>query len=479
MKSLLQFLSVSLLICFGSSANAQYLVDGALESTTPVGSIGSLPGITPQFSVAYHSIIYNTIDVNGDPTVASGGLAIPVPTASDTCTDFPMLTYCHGTVLRQFDVPSAENFEAGILKLFASSGFIGVAPDYLGLGDNPGVHPYVHAESQATATIDMMRAVNEYLALLGVSQSEETFITGYSQGGHAAMATLKYAQDNGLIDELGIVAGAPCSGPYDISGFQAATILADEPYSNPGYVVYVLTSYEEAYGNIFNNLSDIIQEPYATQVAPFFYGDQNESDMGEVNAILPNLVADFMVDTVLQNFADHPLTHPLRVALADNDNYNWTPEMPLRMFYCDGDEQVNFQNSIRADSAMNANGAEDVQAVLSLSGASHGGCIFPALLDAYNFFKGLSTSCSLTLSAIDIKVEKLELYPNPVQDYLTLSLPDLEGRLVIQNISGQVVVDRNIIGGSNRINTTELSQGVYIISVKTERSMMRNKFVKQ
>ena len=37
-------------------------------------------------------------------------------------------------------------------------------PDYLGMGESPGLHPYVHGESEATATLDMIRAAREFIS---------------------------------------------------------------------------------------------------------------------------------------------------------------------------------------------------------------------------------------------------------------------------------------------------------------------------
>ena len=68
---------------------------------------------------------------------------------------------------------------------------------------------------------------------------------------------------------------------------------------------------------------------------------------------------------MVANFSNSMSTynHPLWTALLDNDNHDWTPQRPIRMYYCTGDEQVTFQNAIAAEATMQANGANDVQAV--------------------------------------------------------------------------------------------------------------------
>lgn len=470
-----QFLrSIALLTAFitvYSQAHSQYLVSSEYKSSTQALFLGIIPAIPAQYNVDFYKITYNTVNTAGEPTVASGGVAIPVAAA---CNSFPMIAYCHGTVLRQLDVPSEENLEGFLTKVLASPGYIAVAPDYLGLGENPGIHPYVHAESEATATIDLIRATREFLeAETDLQDNGEVMITGYSQGGQGAMATLEYAQENGLIDELGIIAGAPCSGPYDLSGSQAEVLLSDQPYSSPGYIIYLLMSYELAYGNIYNELSDIIKSPYDEQVLPFFDGAQNTFDMGAVNAILPNQISDLLVDSVYTNIQTNP-NHPLWVALEANDTFNWTPEIPIRMFYCTGDEQVNFQNSLTADSAMNANGAADVASANSLAGATHGECIQPALTDAFEFFVSIATPCDLVSSVKENELLKLEIYPNPTSEVLNINIPEKNGFLIVQDTYGRVVMERNVTQGSTSLNVGSLAAGTYVVSFQFEKTIRRS-----
>jgi len=467
-------LLIIILILSGLNGSTQndYLVDSEYLNSTPSILLGIVPGIPSEYSVDFYKLTYNTVDVAGNPTVASGSIA--VPTNSD-CSSVPLGVYCHGTVLRQTDVPSADNIEGFLTKVIASTGYIIVAPDYLGLGENEGFHPYVHAESQATATIDLVRAAREFLETSAISDNGETLITGYSQGGHAAMATLKYAQDQGLIEELGITAGAPCSGPYNISESQANLILSGDPYSNPGYIVYILMSYQLAYGNLYENLSDVIQQPYADDVAPYFDGMQDEFDMATVNAILPNTIEELMVDTVLENFENN-INHPLWVALRDNDNYDWTPQFPIRMYYCTGDEQVPFENSIAAEDAMLLNGAEDVVAVNSLPGANHGDCVLPALTDVFGFFSSVAPPCAVLSTESGGPLE-LDVYPNPTTGLVNITIKESSGYAVVQDMSGRLVHQSNINSSLTTLDLEGLPSGVYIISLKTESQLYRNRIV--
>lgn len=456
------------------NSSDQYLVSSEeIDASSPL-IISLLTGFPAQYSVRTYRVTYNTIDTQGEPTVASGAVSVPV---GANCTALPMLVYCHGTVLRQLDVPSQNNNESLIGKAFGSTGYIAVSPDYLGLGLNSGVHPYVHGESQATASIDLVYAAREFVETLdGVTDSGELFITGYSQGGHAAMATLKYAQEHNLNDALGIVAGAPCSGPYNLSGSQAEVLLSDQPYSNPGYIVYLLIGYQFVYGNIYQDLGDILQSPYNETVLPFFDGAQNESGMGEVNAILPEVLSALLVDTVLVNFASND-NHPIWVALRDNDSYDWTPEVPLRMFYCDGDEQVAFTNSTFADSVMNDNGAEDVLSLNVSQGANHGGCLQPALLQTFDFFTSLTNPCIISNVDDVISFKNLEIAPNPAQNFIRLSFPEIRTNVIIYDISGRIILEKSNVQSEVQLDVSSLRSGVYIVLATSGDTYYRAKMI--
>ena len=234
------FLLFSLITAFNTS-KSQYLISATYLNTTDPLTLSLATGLSLQYDIDLYKMVYNTVDAHGQPTIASGAFLVP---SNTNCTDFPILVYHHGTSLRKQDVPSSDIQETIIGKIFGAGGYFVLMPDYIGMGDSPGLHPYVHAESEATASRDMIRAAREFIAdSLQMIDNGELFLTGYSQGGHAAMATHKYIEDNNLLSEFNVLASAPCSGPYEMSGAMADTILSPYPYSNPGYLVYLFSSY--------------------------------------------------------------------------------------------------------------------------------------------------------------------------------------------------------------------------------------------
>ena len=473
------FLAASMMsLCFVSSS--QYFISATYMNTTPQVTLASVANLPLEYDVETYKIIYNTIDALGNPTIASGAFCIPI---SEDCSNFPLAVYEHGTSLRKVDVPSYDVQEAYIGKIFSSGGYNVIMPDYIGMGESPGLHPYCHGESEATATLDMIRAVREgeYLGLIpGMTQDNgEVFITGYSQGGHAAMATHKYVEDNNLLFEFNILASAPCSGPYEITGAMADTILAAS-YSNPGYIVYLMASYQSVYGNLYNTYSDILRSPYDVIVEPYFNGNNTSLGMGSLNNQLPTIIQDLVVDSVLQNFLSSAadFSHPLWQAMSDNDNHDWVPNRPVRMYYCTGDEQVSFQNALAAEATMQANGADNVEAIYMGDGM-HNECVLPSLSDVYYWFDTLRTPCNTNGLEV-IKLDGIEMFPNPVIDELEIQIVGSgKNQIFITDGFGRQVERIQNVQNSIKISMSDYDSGCYFIEVRMKDKSVIQKVIKE
>ena len=441
--------------------HSQYLVSCVYLGISSSNVLSGATGLSLDYDVKMYKLTYNTVDTDSLPTIATGAFFIPTNT---TCTDFPFAVYNHGTTLRKNDVPSNNNPEAIIGKVFSAGGYFVCMPDYIGMGDSPGFHPYVHAKSEATASVDMVRAAREYLSTTNFVDNNELFLTGYSQGGHACMATTKFINDENLQSEFNIVASAPCSGPYDLSGIMADTIISPTPYSNPGYIVYLLASYQLAYGNIFNSWSDVLYPPYDTIVPPFFSGNNTTLDMGLLNSLIPNQMSLLIRDTCLNNFINDSINknHPWWHALIDNDNYDWLPLKPLRMYYCTADEQIAYTNALNAESTMNNNGALDVQA-MNMGNNDHGGCILPALSSAFNWFQNLRTPCNIS-SSINRNLISYEVYPNPFTNELNVQFAE-KVNLSVYTMDGKLLINKDDVQNIELV-TSNWSKGIYIIKAK-------------
>lgn len=480
MKTYPKIITLFFSTLFFGSLQSQYFISSSFINTIEPITLQAISGLSLPYSVDTYKIIYNTTDVDGTPTIASGAFCVPV---SPDCQGFPIAVYEHGTSLRKIDVPSEDVSETYIGRIFAAGGYQVVMPDYLGMGESPGLHPYCHGESEATATLDMIRAIREAQSLGEISGMEpdngELFITGYSQGGHAAMATHKYIEDNNLLEEFNVLASAPCSGPYEITGAMADTILAAS-YSNPGYIVYIVAAYQRVYGNLYTSYSDILKSPYDEIVEPYFNGNNYTLNMGSLNDQLPQEIQAFVEDSVLENFleASSSQNHPIWQAMAANDNYDWLPTRPVKMYYCTGDEQVSFQNALAAEAAMLANGAVDVEAVYKGDGM-HNDCVLPSLTDAFNWFETLKTEC-ISADITNLDARDVMVYPNPTKSIITIASNEFKQcEVLLLDPSGRIVLTLNKKQEVQDINLAKLIPGAYFIELRTETKSAILKLIKE
>ncbi|WP_067697918.1 alpha/beta fold hydrolase [Nocardia jejuensis] len=173
-----------------------------------------------------YSVDYWTTRSNGEQVRASGALIVPPGPAP--AGGWPIMAYDHGTsgsgpgcggqsAGSRFSRPNEDK----ILQYFVDKGFAVVAPDYLGLGRfDTGPHPYLETRTEATATIDLVKAAREARPEL----SRTWAVTGFSQGGHAALgAAALQSSEAPDLDFRGTIAVDPASdiekiaplvGPY-------------------------------------------------------------------------------------------------------------------------------------------------------------------------------------------------------------------------------------------------------------------------
>ena len=369
-----------------SNAVRGQLLSSNLLQTYSTSALNMLFGeygipITAQYAVKHFKIVYETVDPLGGRTRASGGLFLPQIVGQT----LPLLSYQHGTTTLTNEVASIANSGESIVGLvFASVGYASGLPDYLGMGDSPGFHPYVHARSEATAGVDMLRATRRYCASNGIALNGQVFLAGYSQGGHATMA-LHRELERYHTNEFTMTASAPMAGPYDMSGVELNDLLSPRCPPNPYYYAYVLTAYQRVY-SVAPSWSGLLAAPYDTTVPPLFNGNVDGS---VINTHLPPCnMSDLLCSAQLSAIQNDP-NCALRQALRDNDVDQWKPVAPMRMYHCSADADVPYANSQAAYSNFLARGAAQVQLIDPQPSADHEECFFPSLSAAKTWFDSL------------------------------------------------------------------------------------------
>jgi len=335
--------------------------------------------------VVVYSVTYNTT-FKGDNIIASGLIAIP-----DATGDYPVISFQNGTNTLYSNVPSVNSFSTlyQMMECVASTGYIVVIPDYIGFGSSENIfHPYLHKESTVSSVLDLLRACDEFDDDIAknISFLNEYYLMGYSQGGWSTLATLE-AIDKNYSSEFN-VAGCACgAGPYDIKYF-TSYILDLTEYPMPTFLAYLARSYNE-HGFITNSLTELFNEPYATNVLTYFDGRHSTS---QINDQLTTVIADLFTDDFLTGFGTSSDYESVRNAMTANSVDPWNTTAPLLFIHGDEDAYVPVfltENMYNGMMSASTNGGTNITSIV-LSGMNHPEAIVPACIEGLKFFKILN-----------------------------------------------------------------------------------------
>ncbi|MCF8460994.1 MAG: T9SS type A sorting domain-containing protein [Flavobacteriales bacterium] len=431
-------------------------------------------GIIPvDYEVDVHRVIYTTPDVDGiTPTTASGLVFIP---KDDTCR-MPLMAYLHGTKVLRTEAFYDLQGEWFLGVLTASSGYVMCLPDYLGLGAGPGIHPYQHARSEATASVDILRSARIICGELDLELNDQLFLVGYSQGGHSVLATHRMIQEE-LSNEFTVTASAPGSGPYDMSGSQLDMVASFEPYSQPGYLPYLIQSYQHVYGNLYTTLQEIYVPPYDVTLPPLLDGS---ATMGQLNAAMPAVPREIFQQAYQDAFFSNP-QHPAQVALRDNDVFQWIPESPVMFNYCRSDEEVTYLNTITASDYMIANGATDIQVIERDTTIGHFECAQPSIIFSKFWFDTMANFCEAdNVGIADVKsINTITMFPNPVTDGWIQFSNDEKISVRLMDVLGHELVPATRIPVHGKMNITGIQRGVVLVEITQSENLSTQRLVIQ
>jgi pimeloyl-ACP methyl ester carboxylesterase len=280
--------------------------------------------------------------------------------------------------------------------VFAAEGYIVVAPNYVGYDTSTlGYHPYLNGDQQSSDMIDALTAARSALPTANAPDTTDggqLLVTGYSQGGYVAMATHRALQEAGDT----VTASAPMSGPYALSAASDAVFQGRVTGGSPVNLTLLITSYQNAYGNLYSSTTDVYEAQYATDIETLLPSTTPLSEL-EDQGKLPDTAlfsstppdpayADMTPATTPSNLApvfatgfgtDHLLTNdfrlaylqdadsnpdggfptlsdglppanpeqPLRQALKTNDQRAWTPTSPMLLCAGNADPTVLYLNT--------------------------------------------------------------------------------------------------------------------------------------
>lgn len=352
-------------------------IDDELQEASAIGK-----AVTPdaKCGVTVEKISYPTKGSAGEATNATGALMLPSGTDADCQGDRPILLHAHGTATeRYYDFTQVGNLDnpAGVRATlmaanFAAQGYIVVVPNYAGYDKSDlDYHPYLNAKQQsqemvtaldtARSIIKQQQAANN-ANYLNVKDSGKLFLTGYSQGGHVAMATAQLLEQQGKP----VTAIAPSSGPYALAAFGDAIFSGNVNIGATAFAPLLARSLQNVNGKIYRNPTELFSNQYAGTNLPsatsfedlikagklpqtaLFQASPTEQGFGFAaenyliqTAYRANYLADVQAnpDNLLAGTGVLPAENPqseLRRALKANDLRGYIPTMPTLI--CGGNQ---------------------------------------------------------------------------------------------------------------------------------------------
>jgi acetyl esterase/lipase len=475
-KKILTFSAFLFLLANSLSAQA-LLTSVQIGAKSKAQLQGEYPFVTFTSGAVMYKVTYESKNIDGSTAIVSGLISVP----DNLDKRYPLLCYQHGTSSTDDDVPSNLNTESTIPVSFSGLGYVVFAPDYLGLGDSPGPHPYVHAASEAWVAIDMLKATKEFAAQNNIAINEQLFITGYSQGGHAAMAMHEVLEDT---DEFEVTAAAPMSGPYSIGEVMRELIFSGEEYSKPGYLINTIASYQFVYQDIFTEFSEAFRAPYEPLIVQFLNEEisLDELDLELVSLLNANegavIPVKLLQDDFVASIQNNP-DHPANLHLKENNTYDgWVPSAPTRLYYCQADDQVPYENSILAANTMQAAGAADVQVVDVNSALNHVTCAFFAPANVVSFFKNYQMVEDLTAAKTAPGASPFRISPNPTGGELLVKNLPADSHLRLSDLGGKVLFTQTGPQGDAEMDLGHLPAGVYLLQIVANGQAWTEKLVK-
>ena len=102
---------------------------------------------------------------------------------------------------------------------------------------------------------------------------------------------------------------------------------------------------------------------------------------------------------------------------------------------------------------------------------------------AENWWHNIDSHCSFSENCPSLSVEELEIlkftmYPNPVNEMLTIDINDVVNYSLI-NLNGQILKKGDLKENENTLNVSNLSAGLYFLKIKTDGGMVTKKLIKQ
>lgn len=301
----------------------------AAEISRAIGdSSGNLPPLTARYAVKAYRLDYLTLDGEGKPVLASALVNVPVKPLGAAS---PVLALQHGTIAHDAEAPSNRTVASEVSMVFASAGYIVLAPDYVGYGSSKGrLHPYLLAAPSASVVVDLLTAAKYWRQTTGVPDNRQLFLAGYSEGAYVTMAAARSLAGGASPHAKNLSLVVTGAGPYNVTVTLDALLqrVRDEnaivgALINPGFLRFLTGAARDAVRNAL--LQDMLG---------------SDSDVTFQPTLIDNYLADNMV-----------------AIDAQSNVYDWKPGVSTALFHGRADRTVAYKSSSGTLQAMQTRGA--------------------------------------------------------------------------------------------------------------------------
>jgi pimeloyl-ACP methyl ester carboxylesterase len=283
-------------------------------------------------------------------TVGSGSEAIQLSGLLALPRDVParlLVSFQHGTSTTRTAVPSQlDGTGMAAAIAFAGNGYALIAPDYPGLGESSGRHPYYVADSIGPAVVGMIEASQRVKGVPG----GPAFLSGFSEGGWASLAALRVLESKGKQ----VLGSAQVAGAYDLRRVSLPAAMKGGAPSHSLYLAYAAWGQAAYYGH---PLDSVLTTEYATIVDRVFAGAKPKEIVSALPADPRKMFNQGFLDAFDRNEA-----HWYLDSFAANSLVDVTPRAPVRLYYGSKDVDVVPEEALAAARSMRARNA-DVTAI--------------------------------------------------------------------------------------------------------------------
>jgi len=355
------------------------------------------------FGFRAYKIPYKTKDANGNDVNASGVMVVPSSLGVDDKTKVQLeymkqlglaaVVDCHGTIFANKEAPSvaieqSKEPQGAAIILTSLSGFITLAPDYIGFGDSKDhKQEYLVERSSASSVVDFIKAAQLFAKDNNIEwiDSKQMYLTGYSQGGYVALAALQELEN----EKLNVKIAAPMAGPYLLEPI-AQAILDSDNIEVPSFIAATAYSYATIYNR---DINELIQEPYASKLPELFDGSLTRVEIdSELTTKVKGDDALFSDDLV----STYDLSW-FRLKLVENSVVDFSPKTPIKMLHCKGDDVIDYKIAEAAEmlfnNILNASSVDLTAVEAAITGdldtdlrLTHATCATPAYTIAASIF---------------------------------------------------------------------------------------------